>query len=702
MTAEQQNNQGKVPDNQDKLRVASHQWDEIYKLLTGSNEKLQQLVNSLTVTNSGLESALNAGDLVWWSWEYSSGKLLFKGNSVFFVHSTRDELPHTFDDFSKLIHPDDLPALLDQIKQHVRGEKPNFEIDFRWQIKPQEWKWLFFKGKIVDTDILGKPVRLAGIILDIDNRKIKERKTIESKEKSDEDNRLKSLFLADMSHEIYTPMAGVIGMAQILRQSELNQEQTEYLDVIVKSATNLMSILNDVLEYSKIEAGKVEILEKPFSVAQVVGEVAMSFVDTALEKGLEMLTFQDPNVPFEVVGDPIRLRQILKIFMDNALKFTEKGEIRIESEFLNWDDESVSVRFNVCDTGIGISEQDLKKIFYSFSKLDTSQGRKFGGGGLGLAIAKHLIDRMNGSISVESILGSGTTFSFTIPFDRYKDSEITDPMKKKIGGQKVLIIDPALSHTTVLRNYFERWDCEVEVSHDTQDATHRIHHQAEIKKPFQLILVEYQMPEINGLQFAAQVKKDPLFLPSKILLTTSRKFPVTASELASAGVWVCIIRPYTLNHLKSRIVRALSQLNKEISQPDDQPEVIHDTRKRILNILLVEDSPINQKVALVTLEKIGHHADLAENGKIAVEMFSRKKYDLILMDIYMPEMDGLEATRQIRALEAKSNEEFPVQICAITANTSPEDEEKCFKAGMNTYISKPFKLEELTRLLNKV
>ncbi len=685
------------------LRLASQQWEHLQKVYSESNDRLQELERELSASHERTERALFGGDLAWWDWNYKTGKVHYNENRARMLGYDVEELPQTFGDITRMIHPDDYEITMAHLESHLTGKKPNYEAEFRLKTKTGEWKWFFDKGKVVETDIFGKPLRLAGVLIDIDARKNIENELIVAVDKANADSHAKSHFLASMSHEIYTPMAGVIGMADILKQSKLSQEQEEYLNVIVKSATNLMSILNDIIEYSKLESGNLVFHEKPFSVHQVVEEVTGSFVDKANEKGVEILSFQDPNIPVEVVGDPVRLRQVLKIFTDNAFKFTDQGEIRVEAEFVSWDNETVKIRFNVCDTGIGISESGIKKLFTSFSKLESPESMKHGGGGLGLAIARRLIDRMNGKVSVESVPGSGTTFSFAVHFDRYKDTEVADPMKEILKGVKVLIIDPQQSRRSILRTYFERWDAEVDECGKTEEAVKLIQHQAQIKRAFDLIVVEFHLPGMDGLQFATSMKKDPLMRRSKLLLTTSRLFPVSSSELAAAGVLVALVRPYTLSRLKGRIKEVLTQVKKDFSGLQDEVELhMRDDQKRVLSILLAEDNLINQRVALVTLEKMGHATDLAENGKIAVEMVSKKEYDLVLMDMFMPEMDGLTATKQIREMEALDPTRNPIHICAITANTSAEDEANCYEAGMNSYISKPFRLEELIKILNRL
>ena len=703
MSEELQQKIQKLEKENKAVRLASQQWEHLQRVYQESIERLQIIERELSSSHERTERALFGGDLAWWDWDFKTGKMCFNENRARMLGYGVDELPTTYSEIIRLIHPDDYGPTMTKIQLHLSGAHSNYEAEFRLKTKSGEWRWFFDKGKIVETDILGNPVRLAGVLIDIHERKSIENTLVVARDTAVSDSQAKSNFLVSMSHDIYTPMAGVIGMAEILKQSRLSEEQEQYLNIIVKSATNLMAILNDIIEFSKLESGKLEFHEKPFSIHQVIEEVTGSYFEKANDKGIEILSFQDPNIPFEVVGDPVRLRQVMKIFTDNALKFTEKGEIRVEAHFLAWDDTTVKVRFSVSDTGIGITEAGMKRLFTSFSKLDSPESKKYSGGGLGLAIARRLIDRMNGQIAVETNPGSGTTFSFTVVFERYKDSEVSDPMKEILQGTKVLILDPNPSRRAMLSNYLIRWDAEVEEIGIPAQALTMIQHNAEIKKPYDLIVIENELPGINGLKFASSMKNTAWFRKSKILLTTSRLVPVSSSELAMAGILVALSRPYTLSRLRSRLKEVLSQIRKEFSGEQDDADLhLLDDQKKVLNILLAEDNLINQKVALVTLEKIGHTTDLAENGKIAVEMFDKKNYDLVLMDMFMPEMDGLEATRQIRKIEADMPGRNPVHICAITANTSAEDEEKCYQAGMDSYISKPFHLEELIKILNRI
>ncbi len=684
-----------------KLKSVMQRWELMERSYRQSNEEMSAMLATLKGLQEKTDLAIYGGDLAWWEWDYKTGKVVFNENRSRLLGYNPGELPDDYNGITSMIHPEDYPSAMNHLQQHLKGEHANYEAEFRLQTKSGEWRWFFDKGKIVETDILGKPLRLSGVLIDIHERKSIENLLIIARDKADADNKAKSNFLASMSHEIYTPMAGVIGMAEILKQSKLSQEQEDYLNVIVKSATNLMSILNDIIEYSKIEAGKLELHEKPFSIHQVVEEVTSSFYEKAQEKNLDIFSFQDPYIPHEVIGDPVRLRQILRIFVDNAMKFTETGHVSVVAHFMEWDQEVVKVKFLVSDTGIGITPEGMNRLFASFTKLDTPESKKYGGGGLGLAIAKRLIDRMNGSVVVESEPGVGTTFSFVVIFERYRDTEVADPMKEMLHGFRILLLDTNQGRRGILARYLDRWDAEVDQVSLKDEAIKKIEHQSQIKKPYNLIIIEKELDSVDGMELAASLKHNFIVQKSLVLLTASRKFSFSSSELAAAGIVAALQQPYTLGRLRSRIKDALTQYRRE---EEDAYEALElpgkDEHRKSLKILLVEDNQINQKVALVILDKIGYSAELAVNGKEAVEKYANKSFDLILMDIQMPEMDGYDATREIRLFEKNNPERTPVFICAITANRSQEDEAKCFKVGMNSFITKPFRLEELTRLLN--
>jgi CheY-like chemotaxis protein len=342
----------------------------------------------------------------------------------------------------------------------------------------------------------------------------------------------------------------------------------------------------------------------------------------------------------------------------------------------------------------------MKRLFASFTKLDTPESKKYGGGGLGLAIAKRLIDRMNGTITVESEPGVGTTFSINLIFERYRDTEVSDPMKQMLHGFRVLILDPLASRRSILAGYLDRWEAEVDQTSTPDEAMKKVEHQAQIKKPYNIIIIEKELGATDGLQYAASLKHNQVVQKSIVVLTASRDHEINSTELAMGNIVTALQQPYTMSRLRTRLKEAVTQVRRDLTDFSDGQELHGDDHRKALRILLAEDNQINQRVAMVILEKIGYKAELAVNGMIALEKYRENEYDLVLMDIQMPEMDGFEATREIRKFEKENPGRIPSYICAITANRSQEDEEKCFKAGMNNFISKPFRLEELTKVLN--
>jgi len=684
------------------LKSATRQWDHLQRLYQESNEKLQQIERRLSEVNERMELALNAGNLAWWDWEYKTGKVYFNENRARLLGYTVEELPHLFGEISKMIHPDDYDLTMKKIRHHIAGDRPYYEAEFRMKTKSGEWKWFYDKGKIVETDILGSPIRLSGVIIDINERKKAELDLIVARDQADAASRAKSLFLANMSHEIRTPMAGVLGMAEILQQTQLTLEQREYLDVIVTSANSLMTILNDILDFSKIEAGKIELDKISFNVQRVVEEVSDLLVINAQEKRIHLLIYVDPNIPAVLKGDPVRLRQVLLNLANNAIKFTEKGEVIITAEFLEWDEKTVKVMFRVKDTGIGISDEGIRKLFQSFSQVDPSSTRKFGGSGLGLAISKRLVSKMKGDFHVESKVGAGSSFDFTAVFERIPEEEISDSFLDLVRGLNVLIVDDHESNRLIFRKYLERWECDSDEADSASMALSMMHDKVRIKKPFDIVLVDFQMPEMDGIQMAKSVKNDPELKNHKLILLSSMTDLLTRQEIIDAGFNASLNKPVKLDQLKRSIAEVLKKRQVKPFSDEGKDVKVLEKHERKLNVLLAEDNQINRKVALVTLNKLGHNTDIAENGKIAVGLFEKNRYDLILMDIYMPEMDGLEATAEIRNREKDDPSRSPVYICAITANSMKEDEERCYKAGMNNYISKPFHLKELTDIINSL
>ena len=676
------------------VRLASMQWEEIQRTYQKSNDRLQQVYSELNQLNERLSMAFDASQLVWWDWDCKNGKLECSDNMALLLGLQKDGLPASFSLLMELVHPEDAAEVKDNLEKHMNGHSAFFEMEYRLKTASGEWKWVFDKGKVVEKDILGKPARLLGVIMDVERKKVHEKNLLFEFEKADAANKAKSSFLSTMSHEIYTPLSGVVGMAEILKQSELSPEQKEYLEIIEDSAENLLTVFNTIMDFLKIEADQIELTKSSFSVYELIEDLIGSIIPEASEKELEILSFVDPNIPLLVRGDSERIKQVLRVFADNGVKFTENGEITISAHFMSWDEDTVNLQFKVSDSGIGISEDSLKLIFTSFTKISPSTG-KYGGSGLGLAIARHLITKMKGEVQVESSPGKGSTFTFTVPLERVPGSEapVSDPRTR---GLKVLIIDPYPVRARILMDYLGRMDSESEHLLTLTDGLQEISHMHKIKRPFDLVIVELEAAKLALGSFHPNPAWNELH--KLMLFYPGTEIPKKISEMAFS---IILRRPFLPAELSNAILNTILQNTTEAAAKASGKKIIRQPG-RSLKILLAEDNLINQKVAMVTLSKLGHHIDIAENGRIAVELFKKNKYDLILMDIFMPEQDGLEATREIRHFEMASAVHEPVHICAITANADKDDEEKCFEAGVDSYISKPFRLDELMEMLDSI
>lgn len=682
------------------LREASSHWEQVQQLILNSNNQLKQLQQSLSDSYNKVMVAMEAGGISWWELDCSTGKIRFGEQFFRILGYQANESPIHEKDFFRLIHPDQVDEVKLMHRNYLEGKRSVNEMEYQIKTHGGDYTWFLDKGKIVDRDILGNPVKIAGILVDVDVRKKQEHGLKRSLVEAEAANRAKSLFLSNMSHEIYTPMAGVVGMAEILRQSKLSQEQLEYLDIVVNSASNLMSIFNDIMEFLKIEAGKIEISYVPFHVVQIFQEVVNQTYEKCQKKKLTLISFIDPNIPGFVLGDPVRLKEVLQIFASNAVKFTEEGEIYLESYFVDWDDDSIRIGFGIRDTGIGISNEDLGKLFQSFEKVSTSISGKYGGSGLGLAIAKHLIHMMRGEVEVESVWGEGSAFRFTIRFDRVVDQEVQLDAEP-INGKKILLVDDNRSRREATKRYFVQWECEVEESDSMNDATEKVQTSLMIGRSFDLIVLESSVFGQAGIATSELLRHKPWLTAVKILLTDPEEDTGSVEkEKLFHGFLKRYYTPAQLLSITEQVISGKDVLS-EIVARESQAGLSH-SEKRALKILLAEDNLINQKVALVTLKKLGHHTDLAENGMKAVELSKQMSYDLILMDIHMPVMDGLEATRQIRKLEEQDRTHKPAYICAITANVQKDDEEQCYQAGMNCYITKPFRLDVLNDILSRI
>ncbi len=505
--------------------------------------------------------------------------------------------------------------------------------------------------------------------------------------------RAKSEFLATMSHEIRTPMNGVMGTLELLTDTQLSREQADYTDTARRSAESLLEIINDILDFSKIEAGKLTLESNAFALHELVEDVASGLANIGHAKGVEVACHVQEDVPATVRGDALRLRQVLINLLSNALKFTSEGEIVVGASKAGEDaDGRAIVRFEVRDTGLGIPEERLAGIFDAFTQADSSTTRRFGGTGLGLAIARRLSEAMGGEIGVDSVVDQGSCFWFTACFER--SGEITQiPRAPNLAGLHCLIVDDNATNRTILEHFMKKWKITSESAVDGAHAWRILQDARAENRFFDFALLDYQMPNMNGLELAKQIHEEKSYRPMQLIMLSSLGHPGEAAT--KVGISRSLTKPVRRSQLQETLHTVLQKRDEPRPNARNQVSKLPQLSG---SILLAEDNATNQKVQLAMLKKMGLTAELAENGKAALQAVQETRFDLILMDAQMPEMDGLEATRQIRAWERAQNVPA-VAIVALTANAMQGDRERCLEAGMTDYLTKPVKRSELSRVL---
>lgn len=681
-----------------KLTQTSFEGRRIYLAILQDQTERTQIENALRTSEERLTSAFIASQLGLWDWDLDTGELYVSNSWLAMIgYSPQDEFEKTGDHFFQLIHPDDKKAVTQEVEKNMTGQLDYYQAQFRLLCKDGSYKWVHAAGQVKERCNLGSPTRMVGIHMDISETIRLQEDLRRAKDEAEAADQAKSDFLANMSHEIRTPLNAIIGMGFMMEKTELTRKQSEYLRKMQTSANLLFETINDILDFSKITADALTLETTEFMLEDILRDVGDVNSDNARSKGLEMLySFPHVTIP-PLMGDPLRLSQILNNLISNAIKFTETGAVVLSYEIINQTPSVVTINFAVKDTGIGLSKEQQKDLFSAFSQADGSTTRKFGGTGLGLSICKQLITLMDGDIMVESESGKGARFSFTIKFKTGKQEVNKTENISDLTSLNVLVVDDSPEVAQILQKLLRKQVRKTSHTLTAEECMQIIENQDD---PIDLVLLDRQLPNYDGLEVCKWIKDHKgLIKTPKVIICSGLVEDTSVLSTANPIYDGYLQKPFTRSLINKTIQNAFKSEQEaapKIEKPNNLGSLDQDLGKIIgSRILLVEDNELNQDVASEILTDAGFKVSIASDGKQALKAAYENSFDLILMDIQMPVMDGYEATRILR-----SNPQFiKLPILAITANATERDQKLSALAGMNEHLSKPIVPEALFEAL---